>query len=193
MLALLAVALAGVAALLGYSAYTARGGSATQAAAATATANAATLTASQPTATPTPTATATATPAATATARATATANPIAALDAEAAASFRAAYLGAFADQSCSTSNARSLFAPGQTVYANLCTSGNVASGPMSVTILQGGATVFTMSPPTYLSPNASYFYYSTYGLPSGSYDVRISIVIHGQVAVAKDLPFTVG
>jgi hypothetical protein len=187
MLALMALALAGVAVLLGYSAYTARGG--TPAGAATATANAATLTAQRPTATPT----ATAAPSPSPTTHATATPNPTAKLDAEAAASFRAVYLGAFADQSCSPGNARKQFAQGQTIYANLCTSDVVVTSPMTVSIVQNGASIFTMSSQTYLSTNASYFAYSNYGLAPGAYEVQVSIAFPGHVAIAKVLPFTVG
>jgi hypothetical protein len=136
-----------------------------------------------PTATPKPKATA------------TPTTNPNSALDTEAAASFRAIDMGTFSDESCSPANARTHFVPGQTIYANLCTSGAVAAGPMTAVIRQNGTTVWTMTPPTptYLAPNGGYSYSTYTYLAPGNYDLFITFDIGGHAAMAADPQFRVG
>jgi serine/threonine-protein kinase len=180
-LVLAAVVLASVAALVGYTTYAARntigahGGHAHS--------------------TPSPSPSPSITPTATTRPTVTPTTNPNAALDAKAAASFRAIYLGTYEDQSCSSASATTHFAPGQEIWANLCTSGTVAPGSMTAVIRQNGVIVWTMTPPTptYLAPEVSYNYYETSYLEPGAYDLLVTIDINGHVATAKDQPFRVG
>lgn len=115
------------------------------------------------------------------------------ALNAQAAASFRGATVGAGPDGSCAAANATNQFSFGQPVYINLCTAPSVAAGPMTVVIRQGGAVIFTLVSNRYLSPSASYFYYSNYPLAPGTYDMLVTIALQGQTAIARDLVFQVG
>ena len=123
---------------------------------------------------------------------ATATINPQQILNQRAAAAFRSVILSTFADNSCSTGNATRQFNQGESVYVDLCTSGGPFSGPVSVTIRQGGAVEYIMMQQLYLSPGSSYYFFR-YGLPSGTYDLVVTMPINGKVAIARDLPFTIG
>jgi hypothetical protein len=42
------------------------------------------------------------------------------------------------------------------------------------------------------LGPGSSYYTY-TYGIPSGTYDVFVTVLINGHTAIARELPFTIG
>ncbi|HKS70602.1 MAG TPA: protein kinase [Ktedonobacterales bacterium] len=151
-----------------------------------------------PTPTHAPTATASATATATATATNTPKANPTATpdvqkqLNAQAAASFRAVTLTGFADNSCAAGDSRTSFSAPATVYVNLCASGNVAPGPVTVTLRQNGQTFAPMAQNIYVSPGASYYFYR-YGLGPGSYDMLVTMTLQGQTATARDVAFTVG
>ncbi len=103
--------------------------------------------------------------------------------------SFRAVTLASFSDGACSGANARSSFNSGQTIYANLCTSGNAVSATMTVAIRQGGQVVYTMAYGINISRSASYFYYTSHVLNAGTYDVLVTLNINGTTAVARDLP----
>ncbi len=113
-------------------------------------------------------------------------------LDAAAAASFRAVTLTSFADNSCAPADSRTSFAPPATVYVNLCASGNVAPGPVTVTLRQNGQALATMAQNVYLSPGASYYFFR-YGLHTGSYDMLVTMTLQGKTATARDIAFTVG
>ncbi|HEX6798654.1 MAG TPA: protein kinase [Ktedonobacterales bacterium] len=151
-----------------------------------------------PTPTHAPTATASATATATETATNTPRANPTATpdvqkqLDAQAAASFRAVTLTTFADNSCASGDSRTSFGAPATVYVNLCASGTVAPGPVTVTLRQNGQVFAPLVQNFYVSPGASYYFYR-YGLGPGSYDMLVTMTIQGQTATAKDIAFTVG
>ena len=103
--------------------------------------------------------------------------------------SFRAVTLAGFSDGACSGGNARSSFNSGQTIYANLCTSGNAVSATMTVAIRQGGQVVYTMAYGINISRSASYFYFTSHVLNAGTYDVLVTLNINGTTAVARDLP----
>lgn len=143
---------------------------------------------------PTPTPTPTATPAPTAVPTATPVLTPTPTfqqvLNGQAFTSFRGATVGRFADGSCSPANSASQFASGETVYVNLCTSYNVAPGPMSVVIVRNGAIVFTMASNFNLAPGSHYFFFSSYGFAPGGYDVLVTLTLSGRQAFARDLPF---
>ncbi|HEX8034768.1 MAG TPA: protein kinase [Ktedonobacterales bacterium] len=138
------------------------------------------------TATSTPVPTATATQSATA----TSTTNPQAALDRQAAASFRAVTLATYNDGSCGTNVMH--FGSGEAIFVNLCASNSATSGPMNVTIRQGGQVLYTMVNGQYISAG-SHYWYSRYGLPSGTYDMLVTLQINGRNATARDIQFTVG
>ncbi|HLZ24693.1 MAG TPA: serine/threonine-protein kinase [Ktedonobacterales bacterium] len=123
---------------------------------------------------------------------ATATTSPQQIANREAANSFRAVILSYGGDLACSAGNARTSFRSGQSIYVDLCTSGNMVSAPVSINIRRGGAVVYTMLSGQYMTPQHGYFYY-TYGLSSGTYDVVVTMTIKGVTAIARDLPFTVG
>lgn len=146
------------------------------------------------TATPTASATATSLPTATNTPKAnpTATPNVQKQLDAQAAASFRAITLTGFADNSCAPGDQRTSFGAPATVYINLCASGNVAPGPVTVMLRQNGQAFAPMAQNVYLSPGASYYFFR-YGLHAGSFDILVTMTLQGKTATAKDLAFTVG
>jgi hypothetical protein len=76
-------------------------------------------------------------------------------------------------------------------VYVDLCASANPPPGPISVTIRQTGAVKYTMAQQLYLGPGSSYYLYR-YGIPSGTYDVLVTVSIDGHTAVARDLSFTI-
>lgn len=151
-----------------------------------------------PTPTHAPTATARATATATTTATNTPKANPTATpdvqkqLDAQAAASFRAVTLTGFADNSCAAGDSRTSFSAPATVYVNLCASGNVAPGSVSVTLRRNGQVFAPMAQNIYVSPGASYYFYR-YGLGPGSYDMLVTMTLQGQTATARDVAFSVG
>ena len=73
-------------------------------------------------------------------------------------------------------------------MYVNLCTSGNAVSAPMTVTIRQGGSTIYRVGYGQYISPSASYYYYTSHVFSSGTYDVLVTLTINGTTAVARDL-----
>ncbi len=142
------------------------------------------------------TATATIQPSPTATVQRKPTASPTLTpqqvLNNEAAASFRSVTVSQFADQSCSPGNQTTHFGAGQTVYVNLCSSSNPLGDPITVTIQQGGAVIYTLRQNLYLPPSSGYTYYR-YGIPNGAYDMVVTMQINGQVAVARDIAFTIG
>jgi hypothetical protein len=45
---------------------------------------------------------------------------------------------------------------------------------------------------PLYFGPSSSAFLYR-YGIPGGTYDVLVTVAINGNVAVARDLTFSIG
>ncbi|MGH2514887.1 MAG: serine/threonine-protein kinase [Ktedonobacterales bacterium] len=137
---------------------------------------------------PTPVPTDTPPPAATA----TATTSPQQIANREAANSFRSIVLSSFGDLSCNPGNALTSFGQGQRVYVDLCTSDNLASAPVTVAIRRNGATVYTMLSGKYLTPQHGYYYY-TYGLAPGTYDMLVTMPLNGTTAVARDIAFTVG
>ena len=143
---------------------------------------------------PVATATATSTPLPTATptlaATSTSTTNPQPALDRQAAASFRAVSLASYNDGSCG--NNMTHFGNGQAIFVNLCASGTASPGPMTVTIRQGGQTLYTLVYSQYVSAG-SHYWYSRYGLPSGTYNMVVTLQINGHSATARDIQFTVG
>lgn len=120
----------------------------------------------------------------------TATTNPQAALDRQAAASFRAVTLATYSDRGCGSTTTH--FSSGQAIFVNLCASDSAASGPMSVTIRQDGRVLYTMVSGQYISAG-SHYWYSRYGLPSGTYDMVVTLQIDGRSATARDIQFTVG
>lgn len=138
------------------------------------------------------TATSTALPTGTPTqaATATATTDPQAGLNQQAAASFRAVSLATYNDSGCGYTTSH--FSSGQAIYVNLCASDSAASGPMSVMIRQGGQALYTMVYGQYVSPG-SHYWYSRYGVPSGTYDMLVTMQIDGHTATARDIQFTVG
>ncbi|MGZ6392254.1 MAG: protein kinase domain-containing protein, partial [Ktedonobacterales bacterium] len=144
--------------------------------------------------TPVVKATATSTPLPTATAtqgaKATSTTNPQIALDRQAAASFRAVTLATYNDGSCGSNMTH--FGSGEAIFVNVCASNSAMSGPMSVTIRQGGQVLYTMVSGQYISAG-SHYWYSRYGLPSGTYDMVVTLQINGRNATARDIQFTVG
>jgi serine/threonine protein kinase len=152
------------------------------------------MTAPKGTVVPAATATATSAPTATATSAPSPSATPNAQkqLDAEAAASFRAITLSAFADNSCSPGNQRTNFSAPATVYIDLCAAHSVAPGPATVTLRQNGQVYAVVVQNLYLSPSGSYYFYR-YGISAGSYDALITMSINGKTATAKDIAFTVG
>lgn len=103
--------------------------------------------------------------------------------------SFRAVTLASFSDGACSGANAHSTFNSGQAIYVNLCTSGSAVSAPVTVAVRQGGKVVYTIEYGVYISPSASYFYYTTHVFNSGTYDVLVTLSINNATAVARDLP----
>jgi hypothetical protein len=122
----------------------------------------------------------------------TATTNPQEILNQEAAAAFRSVILSSFADNSCSSGNSTRHFTPGETVYVDLCSGAVPLPGSITVTIDQGGTVLYTMTnPPLNMGPNSSFYLYR-YGLPSGTYAIVVTMPIHGKVAVARDLSFTI-
>lgn len=145
---------------------------------------------------PTPTSTTAPTPVPTNTSRpepsVTATTNPQQILNREAAASFAGVTLATFVDSSCSGANSTSQFSAGAAVYVNLCASYQLASTSMTVVIRQHGTVLYTMVSGRYVSSGASYWY-ARFGLPSGTYDVLVTMPINGGTGVARDLTFTVG
>ena len=139
---------------------------------------------SQPSATPAPTNTAGPQP--------TATRTPQEILNQRAINSFRAVTIASFSDGACAKANSRSTFNSGQTIYVNLCTSSNAVSAPMTVAITQGGQVVYTMVFGRYISPSATYFYYTSHVFSSGTYHVLVTLVINGSTAVARDMTLTI-
>jgi len=123
---------------------------------------------------------------------ATATTNPQIAIDRDAAAAFRSVTLASFQDRSCAAGNATAHFAPGQTIYVNLCVAGNAPGGTMTVEIRQGGQTLYTLVSGQFASPGSTYWY-SRYGLPAGQYDMRVTLWWNGNSGTARDLAFRVG
>jgi hypothetical protein len=122
---------------------------------------------------------------------ATATPNPQAALNQQAASSFRALTTATFADASCSNGNMTMRFSSGAVVYINLCMNGNAAAGPVSAVVRQNGVTVRTLISNLYTSENA--YYSQGHTLPNGNYDMLVTMRINGNQAVVRDIPFTVG
>lgn len=145
---------------------------------------------------PTPTSTVAPTPIPTSTPQpepsATPTTNPQQSLNREAAASFSGVTLATFIDKSCNGANSTSHFAAGAAIYVNLCASSQLASTSMTVVIRQHGTVLYTMVSGQFVSPGASYWY-ARFGLPSGTYDVLVTMPINGGTGVARDLTFTVG
>ena len=155
---------------------------------ATRTARPAATATTQPTAT-----TAAATPAPTTTTEPTATTNPQAQLDAQAAGTFRAVTVGTYQDGSCTPANGTSHFNSGQTIYVNLCTSGDTSAGPMRIDLRQNGSVLYTLVYGKYLSPGSSYFYLTYHGFAPGNYDMLVSITVNGTQSTARDIPLTIG
>jgi serine/threonine protein kinase len=147
-----------------------------------------------PTAAHTATTAATATAASTQTAgpQPTATTSPQQVLNQQASKSFRGVTLATFGDGTCSGANARSSFASGQTIYVNLCTSGNAVSAPMTVAIRHNGQVVYTMAYGRFISPSSTYFYYTTHVFSPGSYDVLVTLALKGGTGVARDLSLSI-
>ena len=139
-------------------------------------------------ATTTPSATATLAPTSTSGPQPTATLTQQQVLNQRAFNSYRAVTLSSFSDGSCAGANAQSTFNYGQPIYVNLCTSGNAVSAPMTVTIRQGGSTIYRVGYGQYISPSASYYYYTSHVFSSGTYDVLVTLTINGTTAVARDL-----
>ena len=139
-----------------------------------------------PTATTAPTITPTAAPTGTATLTAQQQ------LDRQASDSFRAITLATAQDGSCGSNT--TAFSAGETLYINMCTSSQVAPGPVTVSIRQKD-NLCTLLPDknNSLIPSASYYCYSTISLGAGAYDMVISININGTPATARTLRFTVG
>ncbi len=140
------------------------------------------------TATATTAPTATAAPTITAGPQPSATATQQQILNQRARASFRAVTLATFGDGSCSGANATSTFNSGQSIYVNLCTSGNAISAPMTVTIRHNGQVLYTMVYGRFISQSSSYYYYTTHPFNSGTYDVFVTLNINGTTAVARDI-----
>ncbi len=142
----------------------------------------------QPTVTTQPSPTATTTP------KPTSTVDPQKHLNALAAADFRAVTMGTFSDGSCSAGNSKTHFNSGQTIYVNLCTSGNTSSTRMNVTIRQGGQVIHTMTSGFAVAPGASYYFYTTSGnLGTGSFELVVTAAVPGGTGVARDIGFTIG
>ncbi|HET9979581.1 MAG TPA: hypothetical protein VFQ32_04015, partial [Ktedonobacterales bacterium] len=108
-------------------------------------------------------------------------------LNQRAANSYRAVTLNSFSDGSCSSGN-QNTFNNGAAIYVNLCTSDYAVSAPMTVAIRQNGQVLYRMVYGKYISPSASYFYYTNHPFGSGTYDVQVTLTINGTVAVARDL-----
>lgn len=177
--ALAAVAVASVAALLGYTAYgarTAQGQHSTQA-----------HSTPPPTATPSPTVA----PTATAHPTATATANPNAAIEAEVKGSFSAITLTTEVDESCSAVPSSSTFNRNQKIYINVCMSDKVASGTMSIYMRQGETTLFTVTTNQYLVAGGSLPFEAMVD-EYGAFNILVTVTIKGQQYIADILNFTV-
>ncbi|HEY1389408.1 MAG TPA: hypothetical protein VGF38_12765, partial [Ktedonobacterales bacterium] len=106
--------------------------------------------------------------------------------------SFRSVIVSTFADGACASANNRTKLASGQGIYVNLCTSGKAVSAPMTIAIRQNGQTVYTMVYGRYISPTASYYYYTSHVFSAGTYDVLVTLTIDGTTAVARDLPLRI-
>jgi hypothetical protein len=144
--------------------------------------------AATPSPTHVPTATATATELATATPQdATPTVFPQAVADRQAAASFSAATLGTAPDKTCTQGSDAPSFTSGTPIYINLCTSGNVASSSVSISIRQAGS-VCTLP----VTATNSYNCHASYTLAPGHYDILVTMRINGTTGTARDLRFTV-
>ena len=113
-------------------------------------------------------------------------------LNQQAFASYRSVIISTFADGSCSSGNNRSTFASGQGIYVNLCTSGRAVSAPMTIAIRQNGQTAYTLVYGRYISPSASYYYFTSHVFSAGTYDVLVTLNINGTTAVARDLPLRI-
>jgi hypothetical protein len=133
--------------------------------------------------------TATLAPTATATLAPTTTTGPNQqALDQRAAASFSALFLSNGQGLYCS--GAQSHFNQGDVVYVHLCLSSEGAPGPITVVARSNGHVVQTIFSGKSIAAGRNY--YQGHTIPSGSYDMLITVQINGKTGVAKDIPFTV-
>jgi hypothetical protein len=121
----------------------------------------------------------------------TATPNPQVALDSQAASAFRAITLAAFSDGACSSGAMTTHFNGGTPVFVNLCMANTATPGPVTVAVMQNGATIRTLISNQYTSRGS--FYSQGHTLGAGSYDMLVTVEINGNRAVAKDISFTVG
>jgi hypothetical protein len=120
---------------------------------------------------------------------ATMTPNAQALLNQQAASAFRAITLAPFSDGACSSAQMTTRFS-GNLVFVNLCMAKGSVPGPITVQVRQKGAVIRTLIANLRASSGASYSQGHT--LPTGSYDMYVTMQINGKKAVADDIAFTV-
>jgi hypothetical protein len=108
-------------------------------------------------------------------------------IDQQAAAAFRAIYLTAASDGSCSIARNQTTFASGTLVTINLCLAQSAPPGTVTVALRQSGVTQTTVIPDLQAKPN--HWYSQSIRIPTpGAYDMLVTF----NGATAADPTFTV-